>query len=105
VAIVVGSMISLGYYLPVIAAIWMRKAPASETTRGAGAPAPAPSALPVLAGGSPELDEPPALVKGTQPEVLLVAVLAAAATVFFGILPQPLFDLVSHAGGALGGLF
>jgi hypothetical protein len=24
---------------------------------------------------------------------------------FFGIVPQPLFDLVHHAGGALGGLF
>ena len=29
----------------------------------------------------------------------------AAATIFFGIIPQPLFDLVAHAGGALGGLF
>ena len=29
VVIVVGSMISLGYYLPVIAAMWMREAPAS----------------------------------------------------------------------------
>jgi hypothetical protein len=32
-------------------------------------------------------------------------VLAGAATIFFGILPQPLFDLVHGAGGALGGLF
>ncbi len=37
VAIVVGSMISLGYYLPVIAAMWMREAPA-----GAGQPLLAP---------------------------------------------------------------
>ena len=36
VAIVVGSMISLGYYLPVIAAIWMREAPAGAGV-GAGA--------------------------------------------------------------------
>jgi len=96
VVIVIGSMISLGYYLPVIAAMWMR-----------GAPAGAPGGLPVLAGGSAELD-PPAEVPtpaGAQPEIAFVAVLAASATVFFGIVPQPLFDLVHHAGSALSGLF
>jgi hypothetical protein len=43
----------------------------------------------------------------TRPEavVVFVAVLAAAVTIFFGIVPQPLFNLVAHAGGALGGLF
>jgi NADH-quinone oxidoreductase subunit N len=107
VVIVVGSMISLGYYLPVIAAMWMREAPAAEASPKeprppADAPVPAPEALPVLAGGSPELDEPPT---GVQPEVLFVAILAGGATVFFGIIPQPLFDLVHHAGSALGGLF
>ena len=95
VAIVIGSMISLGYYLPVIAAIWMREAPGK-------APSPSvKSALPVMAGGSPEID----VLEHAQPEVIFVAVLAGAATLFFGIIPQPLFDLVSHAGGALGGLF
>jgi len=98
VVIVIGSMISLGYYLPVIAAIWMRDSPAS-------AGAPAPGSLPALAGGSPELDDEPVLQSGLQPEVLLVALLAAAATIFFGIIPQPLFDLIHHAGTALGGLF
>jgi NADH-quinone oxidoreductase subunit N len=86
VIIVVGSMISLGYYLPVVATMWM-----------------APDPLPVLAGGSPELDEqaPPAAT-GSQPEVALVATLAGAATLFFGIVPQPLFDLVHGVGGTLG---
>ena len=106
VVIVIGSMISLGYYLPVIAAIWMRESPAGAD---AGAPArprvPAPGSLPALAGGSPELDEQPALQGTAQPEVLLVALLAAAATIFFGIVPQPLFDLVHHAGTSLAGLF
>ena len=97
VTIVIGSMISLGYYLPVIAAMWMRKAP---TSTGALID---PGTLPAIAGGSPELDEEP--ITGSQPEVLLVAVLAGAATIFFGIVPQPLFDLVHHAGGALTGLF
>jgi hypothetical protein len=34
--------------------------------------------------------------------VLFVAVVAGAATLFFGIIPQPLFELVRGAGGALG---
>jgi NADH-quinone oxidoreductase subunit N len=110
VVIVIGSMISLGYYLPVIAAMWMRDAPAR-------APTPA-GPLPALAGGSPELDGEPVLAPagvssdtgalatgGLQLEVVFVAVLATAATIFFGIVPQPLFDLVHHAGTALGGLF
>ncbi|HWJ49956.1 MAG TPA: NADH-quinone oxidoreductase subunit N [Solirubrobacteraceae bacterium] len=91
VVIVVGSMISLGYYLPVIAAMWMREAPASD---GLTAP------LPALAGGSQELDMEP--ITGSQPEVVLVAVLAGAATLAFGVFPQPLFDLVRHVGTALG---
>jgi NADH-quinone oxidoreductase subunit N len=107
VAIVIGSMISLGYYLPVIATMWMRKAPAGEgslvgTASPTGAPSPAGEGLPALAGGSPELDEPRT---GTQLEVLFVAVLGGVGTIFFGVIPQPLFDLVHHAGSALGGLF
>jgi NADH-quinone oxidoreductase subunit N len=120
VAIVIGSMISLGYYLPVIAAMWMREAPAGAARGSTTPPAPAPGApaggpLPALAGGSPELDAeaaapngvlagdpPPEAKTGTQPEVILVAVLAGAATIFFGIIPQPLFDLVHQTGGVLG---
>ena len=108
VAIVIGSMISLGYYLPVIAAMWMREAPAGEGLPGpsgpsASAPEPGVGALPVLAGGSPELDEQAqALARGPQPEVVLVAVLAGAATLFFGVIPQPLFNLVHGVGSALG---
>ncbi len=105
VMIVVGSMISLGYYLPVIAAMWMRDAPEEVSSTGGATPGPAPAggALPALAGGSPELDEPlePARV-APQPEVTLVAVIAGAATLFFGIIPQPLFNLVHGAGAALG---
>ena len=123
VAIVVGSMISLGYYLPVLAAMWMREAPAGLGRGDAGrssasAPGPSGGPLPALAGGSPELDPgdelasagasadvpavPAVQTPATQPEVLAVAVLAGAATIFFGIIPQPLFDLVHGAGAALG---
>ena len=113
VVIVIGSMISLGYYLPVIAAMWMRKAPAGEAgERAAAAPAGVPpggESLPALAGGSPELDDAALATAPSatapQPEVLLVALVAGAATLFFGIVPQPLFDLVHHAGSALAGLF
>jgi NADH-quinone oxidoreductase subunit N len=103
VVIVVGSMISLGYYLPVIAAMWMREAPSRGVLPSPGA-GPTGS-LPALAGGSAELDEQqhqPSVVRGPQPEVVLVAVLAGAATLVFGIVPQPLFELVRHTGSALG---
>jgi NADH-quinone oxidoreductase subunit N len=96
VVIVVGSMISLGYYLPVIAAMWMRPAAAASPLSGP---------LPALAGGSPELDEQLEAPTGTQPEVVFVAVLAGAAVLVFGIIPQPLFDLVHHAGTSFVGLF
>ncbi len=127
VVIVIGSMISLGYYLPVIAAIWMSPAPdeadedLAATVRPFPAPGPAFGAspagaattgpegtLPTLAGGSQELDESPSETAGAgtgialQPEVVLVAVAAGAAVLFFGIVPQPLFDLVHGVGGALG---
>jgi NADH-quinone oxidoreductase subunit N len=85
VVIVIGSMLSLGYYLPVLAAMWMREAP-----------------LPAIAGASSELDAEAEPLARVQPEVALVAVLAGAATLFFGIIPGPLFDLVRHVGGGLG---
>ena len=106
VVIVIGSMISLGYYLPVIAAMWMREAPSRRPgeaarphrrrpgrRRAAGARgrlARARRARAERASRSP------------SPRSLLVAVLAGAATIFFGIIPQPLFDLVHGAGSALG---
>jgi NADH-quinone oxidoreductase subunit N len=118
VVIVVGSMISLGYYLPVIATMWMSPSPAAANT-------PPPSAIPAIAGGSSELDDeaggtapgtgspslagaggttPPLAIGAPrlQPEVAFVAVLAGAATIFFGIVPQPLFNLVHGVGSALG---
>ena len=102
VVIVIGSMISLGYYLPVVAAMWMRDAPdlepssePTQTTVGQGP-------LPAIAGGSSELDEIPAPTRRPQPEVIAVALIAGAATLFFGIVPQPLFDLVQHVGGGFG---
>jgi NADH-quinone oxidoreductase subunit N len=109
VVIVIGSMISLGYYLPVIAAMWMGSAAPEAGARGpSAAQRPPGGTLPALAGGSPELDgaaagaEPVPATTGVQPELAFVAILAGAATIFFGIVPEPLFNLVRGAGNALG---
>jgi NADH-quinone oxidoreductase subunit N len=112
IVLVIGSMISLAYYLRVIAALWMRDevpAPARGGLMGRGGLAP-------IAGGSPEADEEDgggfaapapqpggvAAAAGAVPEATAVAVLFAAATVGFGIFPQVLFDFAAHAGRALG---
>ena len=80
VVIVVGSMISLGYYLPVIAAMWMREAPApparaSPAASGAGAARPgrAAGARGRLAGARRGAQRGPRARAEPQPEVLLVA--------------------------------
>jgi NADH-quinone oxidoreductase subunit N len=88
VAIVVGSMISLVYYLRVVAVMWMGTVEIDLPT------VPVRRAKPV-AGWSPEADA------RAQPEVLLVALLAAAATLFFGIWPEPLFDAARDVGSSL----
>ncbi|MEA2193904.1 MAG: NADH-quinone oxidoreductase subunit [Solirubrobacteraceae bacterium] len=95
VFIVMGSMISLAYYLKVIAAIWMT--PADDEALVA---APVPLAggdQPVLAGGSDE-----ATSLRAQGEVVFVAVLFGALTLILGIVPSPLFDVVRDVGAALG---
>jgi NADH-quinone oxidoreductase subunit N len=132
VVIVLGSAVSLAYYLRVIAAVWMRTP--SDVAGRAGRVTHA--ARPAMAGGSPEADdedraagrEPGAGVPATrrdrgavvatdfddgdapagprllQPEVAFVALVCAAATIFFGIYPEPLFSLARDAGAALQSL-
>jgi len=94
VFIVVGSMISLAYYLKVIAAIWMTPAEGEEPV--AAAPL-AGGEQPLLAGGSDE-----ATGLSAQGEVIFVAVLFAVLTVLLGIVPSPLFNVVRDVGAALG---
>jgi NADH-quinone oxidoreductase subunit N len=119
IVIVLGSAVSLAYYLRVIAAVWMRSP--------AEAPAPLVRAQPVIAGGSPEADDearaagqvPGAVgavaatdfdddspVRRTlrQPEVVFVAVVCALATLVFGIYPEPLFNFAKDAGDAITSL-
>jgi NADH-quinone oxidoreductase subunit N len=90
VFIAVGTMISLAYYLRVVAAMWM-----SPEAEGAGA-------RPAIAGASPEADpiDPRA---GRRILLVAPALVAAAATIFFGVIPQPLVDFATHAGASLFG--
>jgi len=83
IVIVIGSMLSLVYYLRVVAAMWMSPAP-----------------LPAMAGGAPEAELPsPPL--GSIAVPVAIAVLAGAATIAFGIFPGPLLDLAADAGAAI----
>ncbi|MBA3422370.1 MAG: NADH-quinone oxidoreductase subunit N [Thermoleophilaceae bacterium] len=88
VAIVVGSIISLVYYLRVIATMWFGPVEIRVPDP------PARQVLPV-GGGSPEADA------HAQPEVAGVAILCAAATVFFGLIPAPLMSVAVEVGTAL----
>jgi hypothetical protein len=73
------------------------------------APGPGPGGLAPIAGGSPELDIesdwPTSSSSVPSPEVVVVAVLFAGLSIFFGIVPSPLFHLAAHAGNALSGIF
>jgi len=91
IAIVVGSMLSLVYYLRVLAVMWM----GDYEVEVASVP---PRRLKAVGGWSPEADA------RAQPEVAGVAIVAAAATIFFGIVPSPLFDAARDVGSALAGL-
>jgi NADH-quinone oxidoreductase subunit N len=94
VVIVIGSMVSLAYYLKVIAAMWMQDAP----TPGAAL---ATTGHPAMAGGSAEADGGSRF----ELETWLVALVFGGATLFFGIVPSPLFDVAVDAGRSLSGLF
>jgi NADH-quinone oxidoreductase subunit N len=90
VLIAVGTMISLAYYLRVVAAMWMR--PGAEAA----------GATPAIAGAAPEADpvDPEA---GRRWYLVGPALLAAAGTIFFGVIPQPLVEFAARAGTSLFG--
>ncbi|HET6829807.1 MAG TPA: NADH-quinone oxidoreductase subunit N [Solirubrobacterales bacterium] len=97
VFIVVGSMISLVYYLRVVAAVWMRPAPRLAPVIAGAAAAAGDEPLPSRTG------EPGRTPAGTPSGgrcwlVLGSVVLTTAATVVFGIVPSPLIDFSIHAG-------
>jgi NADH-quinone oxidoreductase subunit N len=98
IVIVIGSAISLAYYLRVIAAVWMRS-PSEAVAR----PPLTPGGRPAIAGGSVEAEARP-VRRLLQPEILFVAILCSLATVVFGIYPDPLFDVARDAAAAFGNL-
>jgi NADH-quinone oxidoreductase subunit N len=86
VVVVLGSALSLVYYLRVIATLWMTRPLMLGSDDPAGlAPA----------GAAPEADA------SKHPELIVLAVLAAAATVILGVWPEPLFDLARDAASGL----
>jgi len=115
VAIVIGSAISLAYYLRVVAAVWMR----APDERPVAAAVAAGTPRPAIAGGSSDADpgadvvarsvvfedDEPSAQRLAQPEVVGLAVVCAAATILFGVYPGPLLDLAVDAGAVLTNLF
>lgn len=89
VVVVLGSAMSLAYYLRVIAAMWM-----TGGSESAKAPEPSTPDGVALAGAAPEADA------GSHPELIAVAVLAAIAAVAFGVFPDPLYNLAHDAANA-----
>jgi NADH-quinone oxidoreductase subunit N len=88
--IVVGSVVSLAYYLRVIAVMWMGRYEIEWPAMG--------RRVKPVAGWSPEAEA------WAQPEVAAIAILSAAATILFGIWPDPLFDAARDVGTAISGL-
>jgi NADH-quinone oxidoreductase subunit N len=95
VFIVIGSVISLGYYLKVVAVMWL--GPVEVSVRPTdGRPV---RRLARVGGWSPEA------MGRAQPEVLAVAVIMAAAVIVFGIVPSPLLNVAHDVGTALQNIF
>lgn len=97
VMIAVGTMISLGYYLRVVATMWMGKAEEEpvEVDASLGTAA----LPPQIAGAQVDpFDDPQA---DRRWYLIAPAIIAAAAALFFGIIPQPLVEFAQHAGDAL----
>jgi NADH-quinone oxidoreductase subunit N len=88
IVIVVGSVISLAYYLRVVAVMWMGRYEVEWPTLP-------PRRVKPVGGWSPEAEA------RAQPEVALIAILFAAATIAFGIWPDPLFDAARDMGSSL----
>ncbi len=102
VAIVLGSAISLAYYLRVVAAVWLSAPEEAPTPAAVGAA----GARPAIAGGSQEADgviDEPRRGSGLL-AVGIVAVVCAVATVALGIYPEPLLNVAEDAGRSLTNL-
>ncbi len=84
--IVLGSAVSLAYYLRVVSAIWAGEASESRALT--------PTGQPVMAGGA----------TARHPLAVGVAVVCLVAVIAFGVFPQPMFDAAQDAGDAIASL-
>ena len=91
VVIVLGSVVSLAYYLRVVAAMWMG---GCEVELPTIPPRHGQPGLRLVARGRRERP-----ARGR----VAIAVLFAAATIFFGLWPDPLFDAARDVGTSLSG--
>ena len=91
IVIVVGAVVSFAYYLRVIAVMWMGGYEVELPTVP-------PRTVKPVSGWSPEAD------LRAQPEVAVIAIAFAAATILFGVWPDPLFDAARDVGTAISGL-
>jgi NADH-quinone oxidoreductase subunit N len=91
VVIVVGAVVSFAYYLRVVAVMWMGGYEVELPTIP-------PRHVKPVSGWSPEAD------LRAQPEIACIAIAFAAATIVFGLYPDPLFDLARDVGTSLSNL-
>jgi NADH-quinone oxidoreductase subunit N len=91
ILIVVGSVISMAYYLRVVATMWMGRVELELPS------VPRRRVKPV-SGWSPEAD------LRAQPEVAAIALAFAVLTILFGLWPDPLFDAAREMGTSISGL-
>lgn len=91
ILVLVGSIISLGYYAPPVIRMWR--------TVGSGVPAPEVPAVTPAPGFSV-----PAAPAGPRWEVAVIGTIAAALVLAGGIYPDPLMNLATDASSALFGL-
>jgi NADH-quinone oxidoreductase subunit N len=91
IVIVLGAVVSFAYYLRVVAVMWMGGYEVELPTVP-------PRRVKPVSGWSPEAD------LWAQPEVAFIAILFAAATIVFGLWPDPLFDAARDIGTSISGL-
>jgi NADH-quinone oxidoreductase subunit N len=91
IVIVLGAVVSFAYYLRVVAVMWMGGYEVELPTVP-------PRRVKPVSGWSPETD------LRAQPEVAFIAIAFAAATIVFGLWPDPLFDAARDIGTSISGL-
>ena len=103
VMIVIGSMISLAYYLRVIAAVWMRPAPRlvpGDRRRRRRRPTSS-SRRAARTRRRPAARSAAARAAAAAGSCSARCSIAAAATIVFGIAPDPLVDFAENAGESI----